>query len=472
MKVWVAGEVLTAADLNANFTEVGSLSGTAEQDLTAGNLVGPVFETANYYAKAFSAYYDNTTGITLTLNAVSVIAVPGADDKFIMAYTDAATTIKVVVGTVNRSTRTISWGTPVTASSAAVVSSVKYWQLMPVASGKIALAYVNSADQTQGKLIAATISGTVPTFGSAVTFYDHASSNLISVSGCQITTDKVALAWDHADASVFCGASSFSGTVITAGTAAALNANLYNGGNGQFVVSPATDKFVVWGGTYVQCGTVATLTITLGTQVDTALSSSHTNTDMVTHTTDAFIVTNSSSAKVCTIATRTITVNALQSSVGAGILRVVSSTDIRRYGTSNCYAWTISGSTITTVTTANIGVNTAMTQDSCRTGGGVITTNNGYWLFFNPSSSTNLRATIQGFSLGFCGFVNTTVSRAATITVDVFQNSSQSGLIPGAKYNLSTDVPAALQIAAESALDTTRELALFIATSTTKLVKV
>lgn len=436
---------------------------TAEQDLTIGTMVGICFDGANTVSKAFAPWFDTSTPSTLTSSIGQTCSLESGD-KFVFAYKTATNTIKVSIGTFDRSTRTISWGTEATATTDAVS-----YNLIAIGAGKFCIAYESVADGTKGYIIGATVSGTTITFGTATLFFDHASSNFASITGKQIATDKVILCWEHSNSDVRTIAVTFSGTTPTIGTKVDLDSTLYTTGNGFLIVKISTDKFVVWGSATVQCGSVSGTTITLGTAATSlSISSDLAISDMVSHDTDKFVVKTNSSAQVCTVSGTSITLNTTQTDVGAGIIRVVSSTEARVYTTSVITKWVISGSTIT-ATTIERGVDIAPTHQTVRNP--MVLLSNGYWALFFTTSSTVLRTVLEGMSLGFIGIVQATVSRSATVSVLVKgKDSNQSGLTAGAVYNFNTATPGALALAELSNLDSRRELTIMRATSSTELV--
>ena len=140
---------------NSNYgvARVGTLSGTS---ISLGS--NATFESAN--SSRMSMAYDST------------------NDRVVIAYRDFANSsyLTAVVGTVSGTS--ISFGTPVVASSS---SSTDYSAtVFDSTNDRIAIAWPDSGDSSKGKAIVGTVSGTSISFGSAVEFL---SATTLYVSG-------------------------------------------------------------------------------------------------------------------------------------------------------------------------------------------------------------------------------------------------------------------------------------------------
>lgn len=78
---------------------------------------------------------------------------------------------------------------------------------------------------------------------------------------------------------------------------------------------------------------------------------------------------------------------------------------------------------------------------------GLFTTGNSYFVLAYPSTDS-IRFFIEGQSIQFLGFVQSTVSRGASASVAIHgKNASQSGLTPGETYAVGAGGVLALQSA-------------------------
>jgi hypothetical protein len=113
----------------------------------------------------------------------------------------------------------IEWGTPVEFYNGAVK------QIIPLrlSDTKFLLTYVLGADD-DGYCIAATVSGTTPTFGSVVEFAD--ATTCYPIGAVLMDTDKVMIAYQDATVNQKAIIASISGTTITLGTAATINSTI------------------------------------------------------------------------------------------------------------------------------------------------------------------------------------------------------------------------------------------------------
>lgn len=159
------------------------------------------------------------------------------------------------------------YGSAVTFNSAASF----YARSTLVSENKVAIFFRDNGDSGYGKLIVCTISGTVPSFGSAVTVVATSVADHLSI--CTIGEDKVALSWQDSTAASFCSTivATISGTVPSFGSKQVASTGI----SGEtFICSIDEDKFLVgWRNSSAshagesRVGTVSGTTITLGSMV-------------------------------------------------------------------------------------------------------------------------------------------------------------------------------------------------------------
>ena len=158
-----------------------------------------------------------TFGTAVVFESASTIVygiIASDTDKIAISYRDNGNSnygtciVATISGTVP------SFGTAVVFESATTSNS----RVCKTDTDKIAIAYTDSGNSNYGTCIVATISGTVPTFGTAVVF-ESASSDSCSIT--DIDTDKIAIAYRDNGNSGYgtCIIATISGTVPTFGTA-------------------------------------------------------------------------------------------------------------------------------------------------------------------------------------------------------------------------------------------------------------
>jgi len=159
------------------------------------------------------------TKVAITSNnsyQISSRAYDTANDKVVFVYRDLIDNNGyAVVGTVNGSDNSISFGTPVAFSSENIYyPSCAYDE----SNGKIVIAYQASGDSSKGKAIVGTVSGTSISFGTAVEFaasiYGHTATFYHPVQQC------IVIAYEAASSKFIAG--TVSGTSISFGSVGTL----------------------------------------------------------------------------------------------------------------------------------------------------------------------------------------------------------------------------------------------------------
>ena len=217
------------AELGSNLPLTGSLLGLQEFKRLRSDdrtLVGVTEQHAYEYDpdtdqwSLFDEFYntgtvgqlrtgDITNVTNMQYNTTAVLS----STKIAVAYRDAADSNsgKCIIGTISDST--ITWGTAVQFEAGAAI----YPSITALSDSKIAIAYGDGGDSNKGKCIVATVSGTVPSFGSIVEF----ESNQIGFCSIAMLDDsKIAVAYEEIDsAEGQCILATISGTTPSFGSA-------------------------------------------------------------------------------------------------------------------------------------------------------------------------------------------------------------------------------------------------------------
>ena len=236
-----------------------------------------------------------------------------------------------------------------------------------------------------------------------------------------------------------------SGDTATAGTPVAMGTNTDNN-EATGLKKISTDKFAIASvgasSIYAQVGTISGTTITLGTevQISTATSANSSEyTQMASPATDVFVVRFNSSSTVvgavaCTVSGTTPTAGTPIDNIGAialgpGGVYAESATSLLFVGGSQICRVALSGTTLTEGQSIS-----SFSQAFIA----IIAMDNSYWVATN-APTTALIITIQGMSNNYIGFIQTTTANAGTGAVSLVGiDSNQSGLTAGVTY-LITD---------------------------------
>lgn len=276
---------------------------TAARAITAGDPVGAVLGVDDLVSQASFGISGATGGLSYssktvtwadTLTNTNTVHVDSIDtDKFVFLYEVNNTELYAVVATWSTSTETFSLGTSVQLATG--VLGVENADITQIGTDKFGISYEDSASNdayvvictvsgttitagtatlayggtivytgiikldtdkiavvTNSGVVAATISGTTPTFGSPV-----ANGALISNKSkpVQIGTDKIACAVSNIYIVTF------SGTVPTIGTPVAV------GYTNEALVSPAADVIVYGDTSRMRAATISGTVPTLGTEI-------------------------------------------------------------------------------------------------------------------------------------------------------------------------------------------------------------
>lgn len=165
-------------------------------------------EIVNYFAAGLgnNAVWDS--------GAVDCISATRVNDTTVaVVYREGGLTMDIVAGTIVGNE--ITWGTPQELQASGGNTDL---DIATVATNKVAVVYTDGAASNEGKCIVATLSGTVFTVGSAVQ-YSSGTNDATHSSVCQIDSDKLLVSWyDAVSTDGKAAAATISGTVPTFGS--------------------------------------------------------------------------------------------------------------------------------------------------------------------------------------------------------------------------------------------------------------
>ena len=202
----------------------------------------------------------------------SAIAFDSSNNKVVVAYTDQGNGYqgRAVVGTVDASNNSISFGSVAT-FHAAEVQNDTFGIVFDSSNNKIVICFTDSADGNKGKAIVGTVSGTSISFGSAAQF----SANNTTMMACTFDSNlnKVVAIFKNTTVSNYGQAAvgTVSGTSISFGSAVVFNSNntsyprgTFDSSNNKVVIS-YRNQSTTYGTAIV--GTVSGTSISFGTAV-------------------------------------------------------------------------------------------------------------------------------------------------------------------------------------------------------------
>lgn len=427
---------------------------TANQDLVPGKTVGIApFVGGIAYAGRKSA--------TITLPDTSDTAYPTRqawldDDRVFVIYkVSGAATLKGIVGTVNRSTMTISFGSATTYST---TLQPQTFSLARLDTDKVAIMFAQSGAPKDIVADITTVSGSVITPSGLQAIITTGGGNNVGASFADnADTDTAVLWWEESTTgSPQVLAFDVSGTTVnTVGTP---QSSLSTGGgtNSCYVTKIGTLRFAVVKDSAVQAGTITagTMAIAQGSSVSfvngPSGGSNKTNLTSIQSPDTGVIVisyaqggSGAGNVVVGTVSVNTITLGT--DAATSGILSLASSSlggigviDTTTLFLTSAIGWqvfTISGTTISNayiVNASTSGEAQAYEQAHLDLGGS-------YWILFNKTDTVNTsnenKLFILGMALGFTGIAQTT-SPLGTDAVMLIKgkDSNQSGVVTGQKY--------------------------------------
>lgn len=253
----------------------------AQQNITQSNITSKNNPNTTLFLSATKFvhfYYDTGTlygrvstysgGVWTTGSAQTILASSGNvydatlidSSKIVLSVTDNSLLGGVVI--VTESGGTLTAGSRVIYSGANAVSDNA--TVTKLDTDKFIMTYRDTVDANKIKARAATVSGTTPTFGTAV---DVSASYTSSVAfrGTQITTDKVVVGWYQSGEIGVCMTTS--GTTITVGTVTTIGSGNTNTDQRLFTYDTSTAITIGRNGStiYLYSLGISGTTITLGT---------------------------------------------------------------------------------------------------------------------------------------------------------------------------------------------------------------
>lgn len=426
------GSDILAEDL----VHIRKLVCVADENLTAGQPVGISNGLSGLkVARAVrtSDTVDNGISAANVLNSNSQCAIGG--DKFVFVQAqNSDDSLYATVGSIDTSTKEVTLGTPVAASTD--IKSNLYG-VCKLDTDKFIVFYSEDAATDTLWYRIGTVSGTTITFGAAAIFHTLPGGH--SVQG-QITCDFISTN----KGIMFVGSSTTTGgrliaftavgTVATAGTPASIGTTIDDDTSNNCVRKVDTDKFILaCQSGYVQVGTLSGTTITLGSEVDFTAVSIGDNINIAVLSTSLVVVTfkDGSGTGRHTAASISGTTPAFGAMVSSNQhdqgVYVESATSYLVSNSQDSYfsRLTVSGTTITFV---GVIIYTG-TNDFLQ----FIAIENGYYLALNDA----FKFYIQGMSGQFLGIAQTTVAKGANVEVVCEGiDEHQTGLIPGGRYQV------------------------------------
>lgn len=251
----------SSSQMNANFTEVWQALNflkevPAYENLAAGNLVKIINDSGTYKLRKIKGIAAGVTNTAIT----AIDSVLLSDTKIAVLYNNS-NTLYVKIGTLSGAT--ISWGTGVStgiATGGTLPVNSFTGSIIKINTDKIAVSgsFYNASGGMY--VVAATISGTVPTFGTAVKVSSNANTVAVPSKLVFLSTDKAVVVYYL---STICAkVVTFSGTTVSAGSEQSSmgSSSAFN------VVSINSDAFVVaYAGSSAALYTVSGTTISTGT---------------------------------------------------------------------------------------------------------------------------------------------------------------------------------------------------------------
>lgn len=161
---------------------------------------------------------------------------------FVWLYMTTNTLVKARIGTIG-SDGTITWGTQQDIQTLAGTASMQYVSLVALSSTKFAFTHKYGVGDANGSMTVCTVSGTTITAGTYTNFHT-AAANYSYIT--KIGTDKVAVTYyDSTGGNTMVKVATISGTTPTWGSAVDLSAGGSTGAFPLGIASHATDAFVV-----------------------------------------------------------------------------------------------------------------------------------------------------------------------------------------------------------------------------------
>lgn len=404
---------------------------TASEAIASAEPVG--IDLDGKISRAFRTWATDAQSIPANFSTIRSICEIGTNKwVIIFGYTPSTWQYFAVVVTIDSNTHRITFGSRVDIGASGENAAV---QVCKLDTDKFLVGYTDDG-VNDVRLVAATVSGTVITFGSSV---NVAVGTYLDVQLCQIDTNKFAVYANNSGSTAqFHGFGSVSGTVpsMTASTTTAIT-NFSSTVPVVKMVKIATDKFAMvnGGNGYVVVCTTVGSTYTPGTALLlVGASSVASTTDIVADGTDAFYARTNGQVRRATVSGTTITatgaaVSFSNDSGGQLAVRGGVCFEVHNNGTTPA----LSG----LYKIAHSGGNTTRVQIQSFTNSVTVGTNNAggtRFLFVGSGASFH----VDGMSDNFLGFLDAALSNAVEGRVNFKgRKTGLTGIETGAKYTVS-----------------------------------
>lgn len=434
-------------------------SNNANQTLAAGNTVG----LAPFIGGVAFANRNNATvgSFPDTIENSGSIAQPyltkwiGADSVFVLYKVNSSFTLKGIVGTINRATMVITWGTPVTYTTTLSIPNPggsppgvnPQFSLCMFDTNKVGVSYVQSGAATDVLLDISTISGSTITQsgGQALLTVPTLCGNL--ALGAINTTTGILFTASESGFGVKSGwkltAFTISGTTLgTVGTSVAatisdcasfeiITSNIALGGFTLFSTHTAA---------VATAGTVTGTVVTIGTETGISSGGGQLETLSIVRISDGVLIssgndTSQQNFKKLTIAGNVISVGSAYTPTSTAIsggIGLLDATHVIAYvydgSNPNWYVLNISAS-VPTLQYIVTGVENEFYNNS-------FTILNSYFIVLQlPINGVSGSLFIEGMSGGFLGIAeNVATTGQATSVLTKGEDSNQTSIIIGATY--------------------------------------
>lgn len=451
------------------------ISATTAEDITIGTPVGISNGIDNTVAKA------NTTSWNLTFpdTIINHKTIKVATDKVATLYRQSSATLRVAVSNIDTTDfeNAVSYGAYQTITTDLLIPSLYPLEATDIAyldENKFIITYVENSSNTIVKYVVGTISGTTITLGTSanvVTASDPIDSLIVTTIG----TDKGVISYRENSTILSSKAFTTSGTVATFGSA--VTYSTFSSTASIAATKIDTDKFILVAGgpagTEGQVGTISGTAITLGTMATITTSAglpTKQSMAIVSHDTNKFIcsiyVNPSQKVTACTVSGTTITVGTelVNSSTPSASqsLYVVSPTEIYFSATFPSSSGAIGKINVSGTTLTLNGI----VASKLIFGGNDVITNMGNYFFMLGASGTIYF--IYGMSLSFIGIAQSSATKGTNVLVKIAGvDTNQTGLIAGVIYQILSGT--LVQIGTSTTITSVIDLDIVTAISSTSI---
>jgi len=420
------------------------ISTTASEDITVGTPVG----VSNGIDDSVARANTNSWDVTFPDTIINHKTIKVATDKVATLYRASSATLRVCVSSIDTSDfkNALAYGSYQTITTDLLVPSSYPLEATDIAyldENKFIVTYAENSSNTIVKYVVGTVSGTTITLGTAanvVTASDPIDSLIVTAIG----TDKGVISYRETSTILSSKAFTTSGTVATFGSAVTYSTSSSTASIAATKIN--TDKFILVtgtaGGTEGQVGSISGTTITLGTLATITTSAgfpTKQSLSIVSHDTDKFIcsvyVNPSQKVTASTVSGTTITVGTelvnTTTASNSQSLYVVSPTEIYFTATFPALNGAIGKISVSGTTLTLSGI----VASRIVFGGNDVLTNMGSYFFMLGATGTIYF--IYGMSLSFIGIAQSSASKGNSLLVKIAGvDKNQTGLNAGGLYKI------------------------------------